>query len=255
MKAPGTVYLVGAGPGDPELITVRGLRLLQSADVLLYDRLASPELLREAPAVAERINVGKRAGKPSTSQEQINQLLVEKARQGKTVVRLKGGDPFVFGRGGEELQACRRAGIPCEMVPGVSSSLAAPSAAGVPVTHRELSRHFVVVTAHTNGQGADLDYRALAAIDTVVVMMGRSNLDEFCRRLMAAGRSESTPAVCIERATTGRQRIAAGSLGSIAAVADLDQLGSPAVTVIGEVAAMANPATFLASLPELRESA
>ena len=204
------------------------------------------------------INVGKQAGKPSTPQDQINRLLVEKARQGKTVVRLKGGDPFVFGRGGEERQACRQAGIPCEMVPGVSSAVAAPATAGVPVTHREMSRPFVVVTAHTNGRGADLDYSALAAIDTVVVMMGRSKLEEFSTRLIAAGRSPDTPAVCIEQATTGRQRMAAAALGSIASAADLQQLRSPAVTVIGQVASLASPVAFLAALPEwadLRESA
>lgn len=258
-RTPGTVYLVGAGPGDPDLITLRGLKLLRQAEVVLYDRLAPAELLAEAAEEAELIGVGKRGGWPSVSQEQINSLMVEKALQGKCVVRLKGGDPFVFGRGGEEQEICRRAGVPCQVVPGVSSSLAGPASAGIPVTHREMSRHFVVVTASTNGRGADLDYAALAAIDTIVVLMGRRRLAEVCAGLIEAGRDALTPAACIERATTSRQKTVLATLSTLAGKADLQGLQAPAIIVIGETASLASQTPFADLLlngpQELRESA
>ena len=154
----GTVYLVGAGPGDPDLITVKGLELLRRAGVVVYDRLIPRELLLQCHRGAELIHVGKKPGRPSIAQEQINRMLIDGALQGKLVVRLKGGDPFVFGRGGEEQNACQKAGVHCVVVPGVSSALAAPAAVGIPVTYRQKSRHFVVVTGHSNGEGDPLDY-------------------------------------------------------------------------------------------------
>ena len=235
----GIVYLVGAGPGAPDLITVKGMKLLLGADVVVHDRLVSRELLHECSDHTQLINVGKTPGKPSIAQEEINRILIDQALQGKRVVRLKGGDPFVFGRGGEEQEACRRAGIRCVVVPGVSSALAAPAAVGIPVTYREKSRHFVVVTAHSNGAGDALDYRALASIDTIVILMGQSKLEEICQSLMTAGKEPETPAACVEWATTEEQKVTMGSLRSIAGLADQDQLRPPVVTVIGEVAAMA----------------
>lgn len=235
----GTVYLVGAGPGAPDLITVKGMRLLLGADVILYDRLVSPELLQECSEHTELISVGKTPGKSSIAQEEIHRILIDRALQGKSVVRLKGGDPFVFGRGGEEQESCRRAGIQCVVVPGVSSALAAPASVGIPLTYRGKSRHFVVVTAHSNGTGDSLDYQALASIDTIVILMGRSKLREICKSLIRAGKDPETPAACVEWATTEEQKVAVGSLRSIAGRADRIQLCPPVVTVIGEVAALA----------------
>lgn len=235
----GTVYLVGAGPGDPDLITVKGLELLRQAGVVVYDRLIPRKLLLQCSGEAELIHVGKKPGRPSTTQQQINRLLIDRALQGKSVVRLKGGDPFVFGRGGEEQVACQKAGVQCVVVPGVSSALAAPASAGIPVTYRQKSRHFVVVTGHSNGKGDPLDYSALAGIDTIVVLMGYAKLTEFCESLMAAGKDPTTPAACVEWATTKRQRVSAGSLQSIATQVQQDKLQAPVVTVVGAVAALA----------------
>ncbi len=235
IPTPGTVYLVGAGPGDPELITVRGLRLLRSADVVAHDRLVAPELLSEVRAGAEVINVGKVPGFQRFGQDRINQLLIARARAGKIVVRLKGGDPFVFGRGGEESAACVQARIPCFVIPGVSSAVAGPAAAGIPVTHRETAGSFAVVTAvSAGGADAKLDDAALASMDTLVILMGRARLAEIAKSLIAAGRSARTPAACIERATTQQQRVVVAELSTIAAEADQAQLQSPAVTVIGD---------------------
>ena len=235
----GAVYLVGAGPGDPDLITVKGLELLRQAGVVVYDRLIPRELLLQCRRGAELVHVGKKPGSPSIAQEQINRILIDRALQGKLVVRLKGGDPFVFGRGAEEQHACQKAGVNCVVVPGVSSALAAPASVGIPVTYRQKSRHFVVVTGHSNGKGDPLDYSALASIDTIVILMGHSNLVEFCESLMAAGKDPATPAACVEWATTQKQKVSAGSLQSIAALVERDKLQPPVVTVVGEVAALA----------------
>jgi uroporphyrin-III C-methyltransferase len=238
-RKPGAVHLVGGGPGDSGLITSRGLELLRSADVVVHDRLVGPELLREARADAELIDVGKGPGHAPYRQEEINALLVSRARQGRTVVRLKGGDPFVFGRGSEEAAACREAGVPVYVVPGVSSAIAGPAAAGIPVTARGLARSFAVVTAHGTGpDGDDVDPTGLAGVDTLVVLMGRAGLERFTARLIAAGRDPATPAACIQRATTPEQRVTRATLGTIAAAADRDGLENPIVTVIGAVAAL-----------------
>jgi uroporphyrin-III C-methyltransferase len=235
---PGTVHLVGGGPGDPGLITARGLELLRKADVVVHDRLASPALLGEARPGAELVDVGKGRGHAARSQEEINRLLVARARAGYTVVRLKGGDPFVFGRGSEELEACRAAGMSCEVVPGVSSAIAGPAAAGIPVTARGIARSFAVVTAHQAGDGGTVDLRPVAGVDTIVVLMGRSGLPRFTADLIAAGRDPHTPAACIQSATTPDQRVTIATLRTIAAAAERDGLEAPVVTVIGEVARM-----------------
>ena len=240
-REPGAVHLVGAGPGDPGLITARGLELLRAADVVVHDRLIGPELLGEAPADALLIDAGKGPGHAAYSQGEINALLVEHALTGKTVVRLKGGDPFVFGRGSEEVAACRAGGVEVQVVPGVSSAIAGPAAARIPVTARGVARSFTVVTGHNAADGADpsLDGsgQALPA-DTLVLLMGRSGPAQLAAQLIAEGRDPDTPAACIQSATTPEQRVTRATLATIAEAADRDGLEAPVVTVIGAVAAM-----------------
>ena len=230
----GLVYLVGAGPGDPELITVKGLACLRRADVVLYDRLVAAELLAEAHPGAELIDVGKAPARQRRSQDEINALLIEKARAGLTVVRLKGGDPFVFGRGGEECQALAAAGLPYEVVPGVSSAVAVPAYAGIPVTHRDHASSFTVVTGHNaGGDASEADWSGLPATGTLVCLMGVGHLPEVARRLTALGRPATTPAAVIGWGTTGRQVVVTGTLADIAQrAADVEP---PATIVIGEV--------------------
>jgi uroporphyrin-III C-methyltransferase len=235
----GIVYLVGAGPGDPGLLTLRGAEILRVADVLVHDRLVAPALLELAPAGAERIDVGKEPGRPGPSQEAICDLLVERARRGLRVVRLKGGDPFVFGRGGEEALACARAGVPVEVVPGVSAATAAPAAAGIPLTHRGLARSFAVVTASGAG-GAEVELGPLArAAETLVVLMVAARLEATCRALVAAGRSPGEPAAVVASATTPRQRTVLGTLAELPALARAAGIAPPATLVVGEVVAVA----------------
>lgn len=233
----GVVYLVGAGPGDPDLITVKGLRCLRRAEVVIHDRLIHPDLLEEAPAAAERIYVGKKAGHHPVPQEEIQRLLVEHARAGRVVVRLKGGDPFVFGRGGEEAAACAAAGVPWEVVPGVTSAIGVPGSVGIPVTHRDRAASFAVVTAH-RARGAEApDWRALAAVDTLVILMGVSRLPEIIAEL-ARHRSPSTPAAVVERGTLADARVVSGTLETLARRAAEVGVRSPATVVVGEVAAL-----------------
>jgi uroporphyrin-III C-methyltransferase len=250
-KAAGTVYLVGAGPGDPGLITARGLELLRRADLVVHDRLIGPELLLEASAGAELVDVGKGRGHAPLSQEAINRLLVKAAREGRTVVRLKGGDPFVFGRGSEELAACRESGILCEVVPGVSSAIAGPAAAGIPVTARGVAHSFAVITGHrASPDGGDTaELRAFASVDTLVLLMGRERLAGIAEQLILAGRDPATPAACIQSATMAEQRVTLATLGTIAEAADRDGLEAPVVTVIGAVAALAEPRRTLTPTP------
>jgi uroporphyrin-III C-methyltransferase/precorrin-2 dehydrogenase/sirohydrochlorin ferrochelatase len=246
--ATGTVYLVGAGPGDPGLITVRGAEVLRRADVVVYDRLAAPELLALPPAEAERIYAGKERRRPAMPQEAIEQLLIERARRGETVVRLKGGDPFVFGRGGEEALACVRAGIPFEVVPGVSAALAAPALAGIPLTHRGLAGSFAVVTGSSaRGGGTDLA-SAAAGVDTLVVLMAAGRLGGICAELLAAGRDADEPAAIVRWAGTPEQRTILGTLADLPSLAERAELEPPATLIVGPVAALA---TELAS-SELR---
>jgi uroporphyrin-III C-methyltransferase len=223
------------------LITVRGLSLLREADVVIYDRLVGAELLAELRADAERIDVGKTPGSHHQLQEQINSLLIDRARAGRAVVRLKGGDPFIFGRGFEELEACRHATIPCVVIPGVTSALAGPEAAGIPITHRGLVRTLAIVagrTAAEHDQEAP-DYAALARMDTIVVLMGRANIREYCREFVAAGLNPDTPAACVARATTARQQVVLSGVSTLADVVERAGLESPVVVVIGRVAAFA----------------
>jgi uroporphyrin-III C-methyltransferase len=234
----GTVYLIGAGPGDPDLITVRGARALRSADVVVYDRLASPRLLDLIPSDAERIYAGKEPGRAALPQEEINRLLVDRARQGRVVVRLKGGDPFVFGRGAEEAMACARAEVPCRVVPGVTSAIAAPASAGIPVTHRGLARSFAVVTAR-GGHGDQIDLSSLAtAVDTLVVLMAAGRLEQTCRELIAAGRAADDPAAIVQWATTEDERTVIGTLTDLPVLAAAASIGPPATLVVGAVAAI-----------------
>ena len=237
MAEMGKVYLVGAGPGDPGLMTVKGLRLLQQADVVIYDRLAPPELLAEARPDAELIDGGKQPTRHRLSQDEINRLLITRARAGRMVVRLKGGDPFVFGRGGEEGLACRAAGIPFEVVPGVSSAIAVPAYAGVPVTQRGVAQSFTVFTGHDDpdATGNPLDYDALARLDTLIGLMGVKQLGAIVERLIAAGKQADTPALCIEWGTTGRQRVISGTLAALPALVQAAEIQPPATVVIGEV--------------------
>jgi uroporphyrin-III C-methyltransferase len=235
----GSVALVGAGPGDPKLITLRGAELLAAADVIVYDRLAPPSLLDLAHPNAERVYVGKEPGRSAVPQREIGELLVDRARRGQRVVRLKGGDPFVFGRGGEEALACVEAGVPLEVVPGVTSAVAAPELAGIPVTHRGLAQSFAVVTASlAHGDEVDLA-RVATATDTLVVLMAAGKLAETCRTLIEAGRPTDEPAAIVQWAGTPEQRSAAGMLSNLPTLAREAAIGPPATLVVGAVASLA----------------
>ena len=237
----GKVYIVGAGPGDPELITVKGLRALQKAEVIVYDRLVNQQLLNEASPLAELIYVGKGPNMKSASQIEIEIILINKAKEGKTVVRLKGGDPFVFGRGGEECQALRENNIPYEVVPGISSALAVPAYAGIPVTQRNMTTSFTVVTGHTAGHNEfGIDWDALPKAGTLVILMGVKHLPKITEQLIGYGRSADTPVAMIQQGTTEQQRIITGTLATIADIAQAAGIRPPAITVVGEVAALAN---------------
>lgn len=229
------VYLVGAGPGDPDLLTVKAERILRMADAVLYDRLVSAEVLAVASPGAELIYVGKHEGEQESTQKLIFDLMVDHARRGRLVVRLKGGDGCVFGRAGEEWLALARAGIDVEVVPGISSALAAPTLAGIPLTFRDVSRGFAVVTGHCAGR-TPADWRDWARVDTLVILMGVKNRAAIAGELIDAGRSGDEPAVFVERASTADQRVVETTLGEVArgGVA----VEAPAVFVIGEVAAL-----------------
>jgi uroporphyrin-III C-methyltransferase len=233
---PGKVYITGAGPGDPELITLKGVRVLREAGVVVYDRLANPELLKYTPADSEHIYVGKRPGKPSASQEQINRILVTKALEGKTVVRLKGGDPFIFGRGSEECEALAAENITYEVIPGISSALSAPAYAGIPLTHRSHARSFTVVTGHTLGETDVFEnWEHLSHSDTLVILMGMKNLGRITETLLAHGRSPDTPVAVIGNATLpGQQTV----IATLATISNIQSIPAPATIVVGEIAAM-----------------
>ncbi|HET8577349.1 MAG TPA: uroporphyrinogen-III C-methyltransferase [Methylomirabilota bacterium] len=234
----GRVSLVGAGPGDPGLLTVRGLERLREADVTVYDRLVNPALLDEAPPGALRIYAGKLATPQSLGQEEINALLIAYARVGLSVVRLKGGDPFVFGRGGEEAEALARAGIPFEIVPGVSAAVAVPAYAGIPLTHRALASSFAVVTGSEDSRKAEsaVSWQRLAtAVDTLVVLMGATALPAIVERLLAHGRPAETPVALIRWGTTEAQTTVVGRLDEIVDRARAAVIRPPVVAVIGDV--------------------
>jgi uroporphyrin-III C-methyltransferase len=236
----GIVFLVGAGPGDPKLMTLRGAEVLAEADVVVFDRLASPALLELAPANAERVYVGKEPGRSAMPQAEIEALIVGRARRGQTVVRLKGGDPFVFGRGGEEALACVRAGVRFEVVPGVTSAVAAPALAGIPLTHRGLATSFTVATASA-AHGDDVDLAGVAnAADTLVLLMAAGKLAQTCEALIAAGRPPEEPAAIVQWAGTPEQRTIVATLAELPALAAAVSIGPPATLVVGAVAALAN---------------
>jgi uroporphyrinogen III methyltransferase/synthase len=234
----GRVWLVGAGPGDPKLLTIRGLEALRQADVVVFDRLVDRRLLDEAPPTALRLFAGKRSGHHALPQGTINEILVSHARRGRRVVRLKGGDPFVFGRGGEEAEALADARIPFEIVPGVTSAIAVPAVAGIPLTHRGVASSFAVVTGHEAGGrgGAAVAWQRLAtAVDTLVVLMGATGLPRIVADLVAHGRAPDTPVALIRSGTTEDETTVTGTLHDIVARARRAGMGPPMVAVIGEV--------------------
>ena len=234
----GKVFLVGAGPGDPDLLTLKGKKCLERADVVLYDQLVNAALMEYAPKSTELIYVGKQAGKHCACQVEIEELLISRARQGKNVVRLKGGDPFVFGRGGEETEVLNRAGIPYEIVPGVSSAIAVPASAGIPLTHRAHASSAAIVTGHSSPAGKNtINWQALAsAVDTLVILMGVQKLGEIMQRLLEGGCEAERPVAIIESGTLPSQRNITGTVGTITNLAANCQTQPPAVIVIGEVA-------------------
>ena len=237
--AVGLVSLVGSGPGDPELLTVKARRVLDEADVVLHDKLPGPEILDTIPE-AKREDVGKRAGGEWTPQEYTNRRLVELAREGEHVVRLKGGDPFVFGRGGEEMEHLASEGIPFEVVPGITSAVGGPGVAGIPVTHRDHASSVSFVTGHEDPTKAEsaVEWDALAATGgTIVVLMGVGKLPDYTAALREAGMAPDTPVALVERATWPGMQVATGTLDDIVAVRDAEGIEPPAITVIGEVAA------------------
>ncbi|MGG2092973.1 uroporphyrinogen-III C-methyltransferase [Bacillus sp. S13(2024)] len=233
----GKVYIVGAGPGDPDLISVKGVKCIQQADVILYDRLVNKELLSYAKQEADLIYCGKLPNYHTMKQETIHAFLVKYAKKGKVVTRLKGGDPFVFGRGGEEAEALVKHGIPFEVVPGITAGIAASAYAGIPVTHRDASTSFAVVTGHRKeGAEEEVKWENLAkGVDTLAVYMGVSNLPYICEQLLKHGKSEHTPVAMIEWGTTASQRTITGTLGTIVSVAENEQIQNPSMIVIGEV--------------------
>jgi len=239
MTRTGTVTLVGGGPGDPDLLTVAAVRALVAADVVLFDRLAPHETLAELAPHAHLIDVGKRPGHHPIPQDEIERILVRHAQEGSDVVRLKGGDPFVFGRGGEEVEACRRAGVPVRVIPGVTSAISVPAAAGIPVTHRNISRMFTIVSGHAPLSPAELEH--LAGLGgTIVILMGITNLPSITAGLARFGMDPGMPVAVVEQGYSARQRTTFGKLSTILTESVRAGVGSPAVVVIGEVVRLAN---------------
>ncbi|MCJ7792175.1 MAG: uroporphyrinogen-III C-methyltransferase [Dehalococcoidia bacterium] len=233
----GKVFLVGAGPGDQELLTVKAVEVLRKADVVIYDRLVSKSILELAPKTTKMIYVGKSSGKHELPQEKINELLISAALDGKKVVRLKGGDPFLFGRGGEEAEALADNNIDFEVVPGVTSALVVPAYAGIPLTHRDYASSVAIVTGHRAGNAERIvNWSKLAsAVDTIVILMGVESLESIATKLMGGGLDPNVPVAVIERGTSKRQRSLIGRLGTIASEAKERNVKPPAVIVIGEV--------------------
>lgn len=238
----GKVYIVGAGPGDPELITVKGLKAIQAADVIVYDRLVNNELLGYAKRSAEMIYCGKLPSFHTLKQETIHRLLVKHAKNGKIVTRLKGGDPFVFGRGAEEAEALRAHSIPYEIIPGITAGISVPAYAGIPVTHREYSSSFTVMTGHHGmSESGGIQWKnAAKASDTLVIYMGMKHLAPICQQLKKHGRDKNTPAAVIQWGTTSAQKTVVGTLDTIAEQAEACMMANPAIIIIGEVAKLHN---------------
>ena len=249
IQTPGTVVLVGAGPGDPGLLTLSGARAIAEADAIVYDALAPSATLRHARPGAELVYVGKRSGAHTLQQEEINALLVELAAAGKRVVRLKGGDPFLFGRGSEEALACRSAGVPFAVIPGISSALAAPAYAGIPVTHRNLAGNCLVLTGHEAGESASTNWAFAAQADTLVILMGASSLAANMANLAGAGKPPSTPVACVRWGTRADQRVVTGTIESITGEVDRAGLTAPMAIVVGPVAALARDLAWFEAGP------
>jgi uroporphyrin-III C-methyltransferase/precorrin-2 dehydrogenase/sirohydrochlorin ferrochelatase len=246
----GEVVLVGAGPGDPGLLTLRGLRALQNADVILYDRLVSAEILDLARRDAERVCVGKTAGGAQVSQEEINTLLVQLAQQGKRVCRLKGGDPFIFGRGGEELEALAAAGVRFEVVPGVTAAAGCAAYAGIPLTHREHAQSLVFVTGHTKSDDATIDWNQLARpAQTVVFYMGLASLEQTLLRLREHGAPDSRAAAIVEQGTRAQQRVVTGTVADLSHKARESRIQSPALLIVGDVVCLHDTLSWFNSVP------
>ncbi len=240
MNSGGICYLTGAGPGDPALMTLRAMEILQSADIVIYDNLISESVLSLAPSYAQKIYAGKRAGRHEMKQPDINRLILEQVRAGKTVLRLKGGDPFTFGRGGEEAEALTQAGLRFEVVPGITSGIAAPAYAGIPLTHRDYSGLVVFVTGHEcPKESGEADWKLLAQIDgTLVIYMGVRNLPNISKNLIGFGKDPKTPAAFVQWGTTAKQRSIVATLESLPEAVARQKLGAPAIIVVGAVAAM-----------------
>jgi uroporphyrin-III C-methyltransferase len=241
MKKNGKVFICGAGPGDPKLITLRAIELLRTCDVVLYDRLVGKEIIEQIPASTEKIYVGRTVGDPTTHQDNTNALMARYAKKGKSVLRLKGGDPFIYGRGAEEAEYLIERGVKFEIVPGITSAIASPAYAGIPLTHRRHSSSVAIVTGH---EGSDKDEIAIkwdrlaGAVDTIVVLMGIGQLDQISDDLVKAGMKKNTRVAIVESGTTDKQRVIRGTLGTIANVAKKAEVRPPAVIVIGEVAGL-----------------
>jgi uroporphyrin-III C-methyltransferase len=240
MEKVGKVYLVGAGPGHPDLLTVKAVKLLKAADVVVYDRLVQQDVLALGNPLAEWIYMGKPVGHHESRQDEIHQLLVRKAREGKMVVRLKGGDPYVFGRGAEEAEYLVDHGVPFDVIPGVSSALSAPLSAGIPVTHRDYASGVAIVTGHFSTQENEqaLDFSALSRIPTLIVLMGVHTVRTISSRLIEAGRDPQTPAAIVQMAFWEGEKVVTGTLATIAEQAELHRIEAPATLVIGEVVAL-----------------
>jgi uroporphyrin-III C-methyltransferase / precorrin-2 dehydrogenase / sirohydrochlorin ferrochelatase len=236
MSARGEVYLVGTGPGDPELLTVKAQRLIREAEVVLYDNLVSDEIMALVPPAAERIYVGKKRADHAMRQEAINELLVSLAHMGRRVLRLKAGDPFVFGRGGEEIETLSASGVRFEVVPGITAALGAAAYAGIPLTHRDYAQSCVFVTGNTQDGALNVDWAAIVRPrQTVVIYMGLQNVDELCRELVAHGLAPGTPAAMVQQATTKAQRVVSADLATLADRAHEAGIKPPTLIIVGEV--------------------
>jgi len=239
----GKVFICGGGPGDPKLITVRAMELLKSCDVVLYDRLVGKEIIDQIPAGTEKVYVGRTVGQPTTHQDRTNELMVKYAEKGKNVMRLKGGDPFIFGRGAEEAEYLIKRGIEFEIVPGITSAIASPAYAGIPLTHRRYSSSVAIVTGHEDAEKDELVVKwdkLAGAVDTIVVLMGIGKVDQISRDLMNAGMKKGTKIAIVASGTTDKQKIVRGTLATIVSVAKKAAVKPPAVIVIGKVAGLNN---------------
>ncbi len=241
MKKSGKVFICGAGPGDPKLITLRAIELLKTCDVIMYDRLVSKEIIDQVPPNTEKIYVGRMVGDPTTHQDRTNDLMVKYAKKGKSVLRLKGGDPFIFGRGAEEAEYLIKHGIRYEIIPGITSAIASPAYAGIPLTHRKYSSSVAIVTGHEDAEKDEAVIkwdRLVGAVDTIVILMGIGQLEQISDDLIKGGMKRNTKVAIVESGTTEKQRVIKGTLGTITFIATKAQVRPPAVIVIGKVAGL-----------------